>query len=385
MSWVTRGIELALERGLHRRWPGSLPPFTTDRVQRILVVRNDNVGDLLCTTPALRALRRAFPGANLAILVPEHCRSVVERNPDVDEVFAYTKAKHAPSLLGLPALSQLTGLLRTLRTQRFDLAICLRRSFSRSSAWLAYASGAPWRLGYLAPPSHPFRFFLNLGRDSRAQEPHEVDACLGLLASLGIPPAGRELTLVPDPEAQAAVRRRLCEAGIAEGGGLALIHISARREASRWPLPSFVQAADALHERLGLSIVLSWAPGDEANPLFPGDDGRVEEVATRMRTRSILLRTPALNDLTAAVSLSDLVLSTDGGVMHIAAALDIPQVVVFGKTDPRQWAPVSRKCALLQRDGRADRISVDEVVDAARDVTARWGRKVCPPASGARP
>jgi len=363
-----------LEVGLQRRPPGATPAFAADRAQRILVVRNDNIGDLLCTTPALRALRRAFPGAYLAVLAPEHCRSVVERNPDVNDVFAYTKAKHAPRWMGLPALWDLTWVIRDLRARRFDLAISLRRSFSRSSAWLAYASGAPWRLGYPAPDSHPFRFFLNLGPDARLTSYHEVDGCLELLASIGIPSAGRELALVPDPDAQVAVRRRLDEAGVADGDGLALIHISARREASRWPLPSFAQAADALRERLGLSIVLSWAPGDETNSLFPGDDGKAEEVAARMRNRPILLRTPMLNDMIAAVSLSDFVLSTDGGPMHIAAALDVPQVVLFGRTDPRQWAPVSQKSVVLQRGGRADQISVDEVVAASVALMSRWGR-----------
>jgi heptosyltransferase-3 len=386
MSWVNWGVELGLERGLHRRSPGSAPPFTTDWVQRILVVRNDNIGDLLCTTPALRALRRAFPGAYLAVLAPEHCRSVMERNPDVDDLFAYTKAKHAPGWMGLPALWDLTWVIRNLRAGRFDLAISLRRSFSRSSAWLAYASGAPWRLGYPAPDSHPFRFFLNLGQDARLTSYHEVDGCLDLLGSIGIPAAGRALTLIPDPDAKTGVRLRLGEAGVVEGGGMALVHISNRREASRWPLSAFAQATDLLHERLGLSIVLSWAPGDETNPLFPGDDGKAEEVAARMRARPTLLRTPDLKDLIAAVSLSDLVLSTDGGLMHIAAALDVPQVVLFGRTDPRYWGPVSEKSVVLRKGGRADRIPVEEVVDAAVAMMSRWGRGAATsPQSAARP
>jgi ADP-heptose:LPS heptosyltransferase len=200
-----------------------------------------------------------------------------------------------------------------------------------------------------------------------------VDGCLELLASLGIPSAGRELVLVPDPNAQVAVRRQLDEAGVADGEGVALIHISNRREASRWSLASFAEAADSLRETLGLSPVLSWAPGDETNPLFPGDDGKAEEVAARMRNRPILLRTPMLNGLIAAVSLSDFVLSTDGGLMHIAAALDVPQVVLFGRTDPVQWGPVSQKSAILSGKGRVDRISVEQVVEAAAAVMSRSG------------
>ncbi len=368
-------LQCILELGLHGRAPGSVPPFALNRIRRILVVRNDNIGDLLCTTPALRALRRAFPDAYLAILVPTHCRAAVERNPDLNDVLSYTKSKHAPEWRGLPALWRLLRVIADLRARRFDLAISLRRPFSRSSAWLAYASGAPWRLGYPAPATHPLRFFLNLGQDVRAAafHAHEVDGCLELLSTIGVPPAGRKLTLLPDPAGQTEVRRQLGAAGRGNGAGLALVHISNRRETSRWPFAFFAEAADRLHETLGLSIVLAWAPGGTGNPLFPGDDGKAEEVAGRMRARPTLLRTPTLEGLIAAVSLSDFVLSTDGGLMHIAAALDIPQVVLFGRTDPRLWAPITEKCVLLQRGGRADRIRVDEVVAATVDVMSRWG------------
>ena len=375
MSWVERGLEYLLECGLHGRLPGGIPAFARDKVERILVVRKDNIGDVLCTTPALRALRKAFPKAFLAILVPEHCQSVLERNPDVDAVFTYTKSKHRPDRRGPPALWELWRVIRRLRARRFDLAVAMGRPASRSGGWLAYACGAPWRLGYVDSRLHPFGFFLNLGRDPGAITSHEVDGCLDLLASIGVPSAGRALTLLPDPEVQGAIRRRLQEAGCASAAGLALVHISNRRESSRWPLTSFAQTADFLQERLGLTAVLSWAPGDAGNPLFPGDDGKAEAVARQMRTRPILLPTPTLSELIAAMSLSDLILSTDGGPMHMAAALDVPQVVLFGKTGQAHWAPISEKCAILQRGQRVDGIAVEEVEAAVSAVMARWGRR----------
>ena len=382
MSAIARGLEYVLEIGLQRRRPGAAPPFARDRVRRILVVRKDNIGDVLCTTPALRALRRAFPDAHLAILVAEHCRAAILRSPDVDEILTYTKAKHRSGLFRLSALWGLSRVIRNLRARRFDLAIAMVRPCNRSSAWLAYATGAPWRLGYSSPALDPFPFFLNLGRDPGAIASHEVDGCLELLASIGVPAAGRELTLLPDAEAVGAIRRRLGEEGVAEGGGLALVHISNRREASRWPLAAFAQAADRLSERLGMTILLSWSPGDATNPLFPGDDGKAEEVAQRMRVRPILLRTPGLEELIAAVSLCDFVLSTDGGPMHIAAALEIPQVALFGATDPDRWAPVSQRSAVLLGKGRVDRISVEEVMEAAAAVMSRWAGMRAPSAAG---
>ena len=380
-TWMERLLEFLLEIGLQRRRPGAMPAFAPDRVQRILVVRKDNIGDVLCTTPALRALRRAFPTAHLAILVAEHCRAAVTGNPDVDEVLTYTKAKHRGGLRGLSALAALARLIQELRTRRFDLAIGMGRPCRRSTAWLAYATGARWRLGYRSAGLHPFPFFLNLGRECEATLSHEVDGCLNLLAALAVRPAGRELSLIPNPAVRSAVWGRLAAAGVRGGEPLAIVHISNRRETSRWPLPAFAEAADFLRERMGLRVVLSWAPGDAANPLFPGDDGQAEEVAGRMRSRPILLRTPTLEELIAAVSLSDFLLSTDGGPMHIAAALDIPQVVLFGGTDPVQWAPVSQRSAILFGQGRVDRISVEEVMKATEAVLSRSGGMRAPSAA----
>jgi len=370
---LARCLEFTMERGLHGRSPGGVPPFSPERVRRILVLHHYEIGDVLCITPALRALRRAFPTAHLAILVAQNCRPVVERNPDVNEVLTYRRAKYQSGWLDRLASRDLLRVVRDLRRGRFDLAVSMRRPYSNTNAWLAYVSGAPWRLGYVAPASHPFHFFLNLGRSPADKVLHEVDGGLELLASIGVPAAGRQLTLVPDPEVQARIRERLRAAGFG-GGHLAFIHISSRREANRWPLAAFARAADALHEKLDCSILLSWAPGNAKNPLFPGDDGKAEEVAARMRTRPILVRTPHLAELIAAMSLSDFVLSPDGGCVHIAAALGIPQVALFGKAYPEQWGPVNPRSIVLHGHGRADRIAVEEVVDAAVTLMSGWGR-----------
>ncbi len=371
MSGMTIALSWAMDLLLHRRIPADPSAFDRSSVRRILVIRKDNIGDVLCTTPALRALRRAFPEAHIAVFVSHHCRAVVEGNPHVDTVYTYTKAKHRPGGLGMPALFRLMRLLLRLHACRFDLAVAMGRPCSRTAGWLAYASGARWRLGYRTKALHPFDFFLNLGQ-TPVMDSHEVDGCLELLATLGIAPAGRELTLVPNPMARDAVRRRLAEEGLGGGKKTALFHISSRREGSRWPLPAFARVADVLQEQCGLGIILSWAPGDARNPLFPGDDDRVEEAAKLMRVRPILLRTPELEELIAAFSLCDFALSTDGGPMHIAAALDVPQVVLFGKVGTEHWMPVSRKCVVLKRGDRVDRISVEEVLEAAIAVVSEW-------------
>ena len=104
-----------------------------------------------------------------------------------------------------------------------------------------------------------------------------------------------------------------------------------------------------------------------------------------MRAPAVLLRTPTLDELIAALSLSDFVLSADGGPVHLAAALDIPQVALFGKAGIATWAPVSEKSVVLKRGARTDLIGVDEVVAAATGVMSRWGRRAPSPLRPAAP
>ena len=133
---------------IHGKWSLEEGAFDTSRIRRILVVRNDNVGDVLCSTPAIRSLRRAFPQAYLAALVARYSQDAVSENPDVDEVFIYEKAKHRPDRNRFLSLYKQFQVLRGLKKKRFDLAIGMRSTFSWSEGWLVYYAGAPFRLGF---------------------------------------------------------------------------------------------------------------------------------------------------------------------------------------------------------------------------------------------
>ena len=121
----------------------------------------------------------------------------------------------------LPALWGSGRVIRGLRSRRFDLAIGMGRPCSRSTAWLAYATGAPWRLGYRSPALHPFPFFLNLGREPGGPLPRGGQL-LELLAAIGIPAAGREAH--PDPGPGGAKRRVAAAGSGRRQGGRAAGH-----------------------------------------------------------------------------------------------------------------------------------------------------------------
>jgi ADP-heptose:LPS heptosyltransferase len=371
-----RVLDVGLGWVLYRGKPVPAEPFDPDRVQRILIVRNDNLGDLLCTTPTFRALRRRYPLAHIAVLVPAHCRPLLRDNPDVDEVISYIKAKHRTRGTTLGAWWEMLRMFRALWARRFDLAIGMRQRFSQPAAWLVYASRAPWRLGNRPPPQEPFGFFLNLGspQPEGLEIQHEVDSALRILRPLGVPPVPRDLILTVQSDAWERVDTRLAKLGIGPEERVALVHISNRRPTSRWPAERFAAVADCLAERHGFRVLVNWAPGDLTNPLFPGDDNRAGDVLCRVRPSIIPWETPTLEELVASIRRSQFVFSTDGGVMHMAAAFHVPQVVIFGRTPLELWRPCSVVARVLKRGHESVNTGVEEALAAVQALSAelRW-------------
>ena len=119
-------------------------PLATD-IAKILIIRRDNIGDLLCTTPAIAALRRRYPRAHIAALVNSYNAPVLANNPDIDKVYAYTKAKHSGGF-ALTAWWHEWRVYRHLRRERFDLIIHANPSFHNAQPNWFVISAASFRL-----------------------------------------------------------------------------------------------------------------------------------------------------------------------------------------------------------------------------------------------
>jgi ADP-heptose:LPS heptosyltransferase len=171
MSLLAGMYHLAVLGRLRDR-PG---PFDPAQVRKILVVRNDNIGDVLCTTPALDALRQAFPQAHIAAVVCTLAEEALSGHRALDRLWAYPKAKHKQHG-PLGSLLRLGQVLRELRRERFDLVIAPRVSFSTSQGWIAYASAGRWRLG-VRPEGKKQRwaFYYNLPAQPPPPGRHEVE------------------------------------------------------------------------------------------------------------------------------------------------------------------------------------------------------------------
>lgn len=281
---------------------------------RILILRRDNIGDLVCTTPLIAALRARLPEAWLGALVTTYNAEVLAGNPALDEVFVYEKLKHRSSGL-LSHLRTRLGQLAHLRRQKID---CVLVPAPTPQSLKVARSLKPGQV-VAAPTSAPAGM-------------HEVERCFALGKTLGVAGKPGPLHVVPDPETRTELKRKIGD------GPFVAVHISARRPAQRWPLERYAELIRWVSRET--KVILLWAPGRRDNPRHPGDDEAAAEVLRSAGGAKVVpIETPELKTLVAALSLADRVVCPDGGAMHLAAALGKRVVALFGDSPVERWRP----------------------------------------------
>ena len=323
-----------------------------ERGPKILVIRRENIGDLVCTTPLVRALRAQLPAAWIGALVTRYNAPVLARNPDLDRVFSYQKAKHRTPDESVPGIYwRRLRTIAELRALRFDWVLLPggpHASALRFASWIA-----------------PARTLVR-GPEATAAGPHEVEQACSLLPRMGLryeTPAAR--LSAAQPECKVMADRVRTHLGW-RPAQIVAIHVSARKPSQRWAGARFVELIQRLPAPPGTAFMLLWAPGSERNPRHPGDDQLAAQIKAALRGFPLLpVATEGLEALIAALSLCDRVICADGGAMHLAAALGKPIVCLFGDSDAARWRPWQTVFELLQPPSRnvAD-IMVEEVLEA---------------------
>jgi ADP-heptose:LPS heptosyltransferase len=280
---------------------------------RILIVRRDNIGDLVCTTPLIDALRARHPQAWIGALVNTYNADVLAGNPALDAVHAYEKMKHRSGSL-LSNLLKRIKLSSSLRGEKLDYV--LAPSATPQALKVAARLGAGSVLS-----SSPLW---------EADPRHEVERAFSLGAALGVQGTPGAMRIFPNAAKVSEVRKRIPAAR-----PLVAVHISARQAIRRWPVERYA----ALIKELGRSaaVMLLWSPGAAGDPRHPGDDDAARNFPAMENLTKV--ETPDLAALIAALSLADRVICPDGGAMHIAAALGKPIVALWADSPVERWRP----------------------------------------------
>ena len=296
------------------------------------MVRLRLIGDVVLTTPAIRALRDTYPKARLSYLVEPLSAPVVQRNPHLDEVIV-AAAPDAPR-----RLRDDLRLGFDLRRRRFDLAIDFHGG--PRSSWFTWASRAPQRIGYDVA-GRAWMYTTRVPRPRALRARHSVLNQWDLLEPLGIPqPSSRThpTEFVPDPDAAGAVESWLRASGLGEDHRLVIVHVGARIAFRRWPPERFAETIDAIARadaRTRFAVIAG--PGeDTAERVVAATRSRLP---ASMRPAVLDPRTWTLDEIHALSARAAVYIGCDTGPAHIAGTTAVPIVALYGPTLPETWAP----------------------------------------------
>lgn len=285
---------------------------------RILVIKLRYVGDVLLATPVLTRLREGFPKASLVMLVNPGTDGVVRGHPALDEVWVVERGHWLRQW----------RFVRELRGRRFDLVIDLTDS-DRSAA-LSWLSRAPTRVGYNSEDRRRGSLYTRIVEADRFGM-HTVRYHLAATDALGLSGPTPDPVLTVAPESRSAADRLLQEMGIETTRPLVCVHPGARWWFKSWPAERFAALADLIQtETPAQALVLG---GEQERPV----SGRIAETM-KTPVRSLVGRT-GLQELAAVLTRAVLMVSNDNGPMHMAAALHVPVIGLFGPSDPAVWGP----------------------------------------------
>ena len=304
---------------------------------RILVRATNWVGDAIMALPALRAVRKRYPDAEIAIVARPYVADIYRDQEICDQLIPYDpKALHA----GLSGRERLASELRELK---FDTALLLQNAFD--AAWLAWRAKIPERIGY-ARDGRSFLLTKAVPVPGNGEIPaHEKFYYLELLRRAGW------LDSVPDesfidlrvPEEKRRIAEEfLRDSGVRQGAVRIAIGAGASYGSAKcWPPSRFAEVANRLQSEADADVILF---------------GTAAEAAVAAAITSAMRRPPidlagktAISHLAALLSRCHLFIGNDSGAMHVAAAVGLPIVAVFGPTDPFGTAPVTLRCSIVQQ------------------------------------
>jgi ADP-heptose:LPS heptosyltransferase len=293
--------------------------------QRIGVFRALVLGDMLCAVPALRALKAAWPHAELTLIGLPWAEALARRLPMVDRFIEF------PGYPGLPEtiadVAALPDFLRRMQEQRFDLLLQMHGSGIITNPLIA-ACGARRTAGFVEPGAYVPEGGLFAPWPT---EGHEIERLLGLMDHLGIERRGTAIEFpITDTD---RIELAGLWPGAYSGTPYVCVHPGAQLPSRRWPADRFAQVADAMAER-GCTVVLTGTSSEA---------GLVNEVRQAMRHHALDLSGKTnLWTLGALIERARMLVCNDTGVSHVAAALGTLSVVVSSGAEVARWAPLNR-------------------------------------------
>jgi heptosyltransferase-2 len=317
--------------------------------ENILVVRTDRIGDVVLTTPAIKALRQSYPASRISVLVSSSNFDLINGNPYVDDILVDDRQGRHKGFIGF------LRLVREIRVKKFDLAIIYHTKKRYNLA--CFAARTPFRLGY---KNEKFGFLLTLPiKDIRPLgQKHEAEYCMDVLKAIGIENNELDVFVPTQKEAEDWVLQWIQENDLRPNDFI-MIHPGASDPAKCWPIVNFASLIDRLIERFGLRIVLIGSL--QTVPL-------AADILQKIRSSSKVLNLTGKTSVAQMASLlrrARLLISNDSGPVHVAAGVGTSVISLFMRDqpgiNPERWKPLGPKSFVLSNTPAP--ISVENVMD----------------------
>lgn len=303
--------------------------------KRILIVRTDRIGDVILSTPVIKALRDANPFSYIAMMVKPYTKVIVEGNPYLDELIIYDKEGKEKSWLASLKFAF------ELKKKKFELAVVLNPS-NRSNL-IPFLAGIPKRVGY----NRKLGILLTDRIEDTKHEgkKHEIEYNLDLVRYLGIEPQDKATFMATDPESEKWVEDIFKKENIKPTDKLVVLNPGSSDNSKIWPAQRYAAVGDNLAQR-GCKIIILGGPGDR-------------EITQQIMS---LMHNPFINmvgnnNISQAASFlkkCSLFISTDTGPMHIASSLGVPIIAILGRNQaglsPTRWSPHNKNSLVLHKD-----------------------------------
>lgn len=304
-----------------------------NRPSRFLVIQTAKIGDLVCSTPVFREIKKKYPDSFLAVLVIPQTAKILENNPHIDKIILFDRAKYQ-------GIGGVWRLVRRISSQDFDWAISLVPGFLNTI--IPFWAGIPHRLTTVVQGAGRAEKLLSRFNNYHLEYKKNTLALrhyLNLLRFIDIREYNEEKEIFVSPSQTKKALDFFKIHHLGQGDLIIGVGLTAGKKFKQWPLEKFAQLADELIDRLRAKIIFIASRGDEA---------AIEKTRSLMKNQTLKADNFDLLELAALLQKISLFISVDTGPLYIADALDVPVVDIAGPCSMESQRP-SHKYIIVQK------------------------------------
>jgi len=297
--------------------------FNKIEIKKILLIKPRGIGDIVLSTIVLDNLIQYFPAVEIHYLVEEFAKQSVENNPLVKKI--HTMQKNEFSYF----------VARRVRKEKYDLIIDLWSN--PRSAQITFLSNAKYRVGY---SYRGRRYAYNIKSNAGRGDAHSAEHNLELLKAIDVPVNSKNIHYHTSKSSKYNAEKVINDLGLTNKIIIGIIP-SGGWESKRCDAEKWIEICNGLINKFNASLLLLWGPGDEE------DKEKIESV---LKDDIVSAPETDVDEMAAFINICKVVIANDSGPMHIAAALNVPTLGLFGPTDPKKHGPYNANSTFIIKD-----------------------------------